>query len=73
MDAGLALMIGLLCGSGAAFVLRRTIVAIRTGCIWLRGQKATRVEDPLWFWMYLIAYLAMLASMLYGVGIAVFR
>ena len=73
MDTGLALTIGLLCGAGAAFLAWRTIVAVRTGCIWLRGQKATRDGEPTWFWMYLVCYVAMLASMFYGIGIVIAR
>lgn len=73
MDATLALLLGTLCVGGAAFMLWRTVVAFRSGVIWLRGQKIIRSEEPFWFAIYLAIYLLMLGVMLYGVGKAVAR
>lgn len=68
LPVGLRLFIALACGGGAAFMLWRTIVALRSGSIWLRGQNVTRLGQPTWFWSYLATYLIMLGVMLYGMG-----
>ena len=72
LDSGLSVIVGLLNGGGAAFLLWRTVVSVRSGTIWLRGQKMIRTEDPAWFWVYVATYLVALGVMLYGVGQAVF-
>lgn len=71
MNTGLALSVGLLSGGGALFMVWRTIVALRSGTIWLRGQTMTRIGEPTWFWAYLATYLLILAVMIYGVSKAV--
>ena len=70
---GLARFVALVCGGGAAFMLWRTVVALRSGSIWLRGQNVTRVGQPTWFWTYVVAYVIILGVMLYGVEQAVAR
>jgi hypothetical protein len=59
------------CGVGAAFIVWRLAVSIRAGSIWLRGQKVTRHEEPVWFWAYVGVYSMMIGVMLYGVEQAV--
>jgi hypothetical protein len=63
----LAVFMAVLFAGGAAFMMWRTVVALRTGSIWLRGQHLARSEDPVWFWAYLTTYLVVLAGMIYGV------
>lgn len=64
---GLALMIGVSFGGGAAFIMWRTLIAIRSGSIWLRGQKVIRHEEPTLFWAYMTVYLILFGVMFYGV------
>lgn len=73
MDIGLALLLGTLSGAGAALMLWRTVVAVRSGSIWLRGLRIIRSEDPIWFWIYVAIYLLMLSILIYGIGKAVGR
>jgi hypothetical protein len=68
LPIGLTLFIGAACGGAAAFMLWRTVVALRSGSIWLRGQNITRFKEPAWFWLYVATYLFMLGVMIYGVG-----
>ncbi|MBI0476237.1 hypothetical protein D9601_12855 [Sphingomonas sp. MA1305] len=73
MDAGLALIIGVLASASAGFMLWRTIAAMRSGSIWLRGQQVIRRGEPVWFWAYMATYRLILSVMLYGVGVAASR
>lgn len=71
LPVGLALLMGMSCGGGAAFIVWRTFVAIRSGSIWLRGQNVARSDEPTWFWSYVATYLVILGALLYGLGQAV--
>lgn len=64
---GLALISGVFFGGGAAFIMWRTLVAIRSGSIWLRGQKVIRHEEPTFFWAYMTIYSILFGVMFYGV------
>ena len=70
MDAGVAVLIGALSSGGAVFILWRMIAAMRSGSIWLRGQRVIRQEEPAWFWAYMAAYALIMAVMLYGIKAA---
>ena len=67
----LAVLIAVLFIGGAAFVLWRTVVALRSGLVWLHGQKVARADEPVWFWAYVTTYLLIIVSLLYGVRQAV--
>jgi hypothetical protein len=71
LPVGLKIFIGMAGGVGAAFILWRTVVSLRSGSIWLRGQNIIRRDEPGWFWAYMATYLFMAGAMLYCVGIAV--
>lgn len=62
---------GVISGGGAAFILWRTVVSLRSGSIWLRGQDMIRREKPGWFWAYMATYVFILGVMLYGFGMAI--
>jgi hypothetical protein len=71
LPVGLKIFVGMACGGGAAFILWRTVVSLRSGSIWLRGQNIIRRDEPGWFWAYMATYLFMVGAMLYGVGVVV--
>lgn len=65
---GLTVALAMTFAAGAAFVLWRIIVSMRSGSIWLRGQNAIRSKEPALFWFYVAMYLMMEGVMLYGVA-----
>ena len=59
-------------GAGAAIVLWRTVLALRSGSVWLRGQKVVRADQPVWFWAYVMTYLGIIITLTCVVCQAVF-